>query len=229
MSLSSLGWKHSWCWGVVLELSQPVVEQRGNNAVVLMRWCVRERLCACVCIWALSFSVCTDMRSLAHCLSARKMQTQQRTPKGLLVILPLTPLLSLSHLVPLVNSVPLSQSSVGLNGRSGSALPPTYLSSPIHSLSQFPIHALLSFFSYARQSSHGHRLDETELPVVATETMTSDERRLCGGQKSKASSFVSLKSCAHTAVNKHTHTDTHRHTHTCPWGHCQSPVMSVFV
>lgn len=38
--------------------------------------------------------------------------------------------------------------------------------------------------------------------------MISDECRLCGDQKSKASSFRFPKSCAHTTVNKHTHTHT---------------------
>lgn len=191
-----------------------------------MLMCGRELVCG-VCVFELfpfQPAQTWDLWPLSVC--AGKMQAQRRTLKGLLVSSP-TPLLSLSHLGSLVISVPLSQFSVDLMAHYDSALSRC---------------TPFTLFLFSETHRHSHRLhtplfllmclpvwplpqcDETELPFVWTGTMMSDERRLCDGQKSNASSFCFPESCALlTTVNKHTHTDT------CHWGHCQSSVMSVLL
>lgn len=102
---------------------------QGNNAVgfffsfffscVLV--CEREPVCFLE-LFPFRPAQTWDLWLLSNC--AHKKQAQQRTLKGLFCVLPPAPLLSPSHWVSLVMSVPLSKFSVGLKGHYDSALPP---------------------------------------------------------------------------------------------------------
>lgn len=148
----------------------------------------------CVCVYLSSFLFSLHRHEISgYCLSAlAKCKLSGGCSKGYWSH---TVLLSLSHLGSLVIFVPLSQFCASLKGHYDSALPRPPSTLPLSpSLSQFlsHTHTLLSFSSCACPSSHSHGSEETELPLVWTGTMIGDERRLCGGQKSRASSFVSL-------------------------------------
>lgn len=103
---------------------------QGNNAVGFFSFlfffscvlvCEREPVCFLE-LFPFRPAQTWDLWLLSNC--AHKKQAQQRTLKGLFCVLPPAPLLSPSHWVSLVMSVPLSKFSVGLKGHYDSALPP---------------------------------------------------------------------------------------------------------
>lgn len=106
------------------------------------RMCYRELVCSeLVC----SFSACTNMRSLIIvCLC--KMQAQQRT-----LVLP---------------PQPYCHDLIWPHTRPNTKWFSSCFQTLFLSFSNTPIHSLSLFSAYSCQSSHSHRSDETELPLV---------------------------------------------------------------
>lgn len=160
-----------------------------------------------MCVYLSSFLFSLHRHEISgHCLSVlTKCKLSEGRSKGYWSPNPTPPPLTVSfgltsHFCPTLTVL------CGLKGgvMSLPCPPPTSLH-PFTLLLGFPrTHTLLSFSSYVCQSSHSHCSNETALPLVCTETMISDKHRLCGGQKSKASSFASLNHEPLTTVNKHT-------------------------